>query len=74
LSETPAIYDAWKKLVIGCSVSGVQVHDARLAAFMGVYEIRNLLTLNADDFRRFPDIHISVPRQVIEFRDPSLKP
>ena len=35
------------------SGSGVQVYDARLAAFMRVYGVPNILTLNAKDFSRY---------------------
>jgi predicted nucleic acid-binding protein len=36
-----------------CGVSGVQVHDARLAAVMNVNNVSHLLTLNPRDFERF---------------------
>jgi hypothetical protein len=34
-------------------VSGVQVHDARLAAAMYVHAVNHILTLNVTDFSRF---------------------
>ncbi len=39
-----------------CGVSGVQVHDARLAAVMNVNNVSHLLTLNSKDFERFTGI------------------
>jgi hypothetical protein len=37
-------------------VSGVQVHDARIAAAMRVHGVTHLLTLNTGDFTRYPGI------------------
>jgi predicted nucleic acid-binding protein len=39
-----------------CGVSGVRVHDARLAAVMNVHNVPHLLTLNPKDFDRFTGI------------------
>ncbi len=36
LPDSPAVYPTWRRLVNQFGVSGVQVHDARLAAFMVV--------------------------------------
>jgi predicted nucleic acid-binding protein len=40
-------------LVVAFSVSGVQVHDARLVAVMKVNSIDRILTLNTADFVRY---------------------
>lgn len=56
LPETQATYTQWRRIVMECGVSGVQVHDARLAAAMDVNNISHLLTLNPRDFERFPGI------------------
>ncbi len=53
LEESRAAYDEWRRLVVDANVSGVQVHDARLAALMRVSSIDRLLTLNVRDFVRF---------------------
>ena len=53
LPETEAPYPRWRRIVRECGVSGVQVHDARLAAVMNVNNISYLLTLNPRDFQRF---------------------
>jgi predicted nucleic acid-binding protein len=56
LPDTPASYPLWKQFVIAHSVSGVQVHDARLVALMTAQGVTHLLTLNAPDFNRYPGI------------------
>ena len=61
LPETLEVFEEWKRLVTAHEVRGVQVHDARLAATMRAHGVRNLLTLNGRDFRRFPDIAIFAP-------------
>jgi predicted nucleic acid-binding protein len=54
--DSPAIYSVWRKLVVDNAVSGVQVHDARLAAAMFVYHISHVLTFNTGDFSRFSHV------------------
>jgi predicted nucleic acid-binding protein len=53
LPDNEAVYREWRKIVVQYSVSGVQVHDARLAAAMYVHGVRHILTLNTPDFGRF---------------------
>jgi predicted nucleic acid-binding protein len=53
LPDSAAVYREWRRLVLAHSVCGVQVHDARLAAAMGVHGVTHLLTLNPDDFKRY---------------------
>jgi predicted nucleic acid-binding protein len=64
LPDTPAIYPQWKNLVVAHSVSGIQVHDARLIAIMKVYGITHLLTFNVKDFSRYQDITVVTPEDV----------
>jgi predicted nucleic acid-binding protein len=64
LPESPAIHEEWRKLLVTCGVSGVQVHDARLAAAMHVYGVKRVLTFNAKDFSRYADIEAIDPRVV----------
>src|SRR5688500_7141992 len=54
LPDSAAVHHEWRRLLVTHSVSGVQVHDARLAAAMLVHGIPEVLTLNPDDFRRYP--------------------
>jgi len=53
LPDSSEIYQEWRKLVVLFSVSGVQVHDARLVASMKVHHISHILTLNVEDFKRY---------------------
>ena len=45
-------------------VSGVQVHDARLAAVMKAHGIARIVTFNASDFDRFADIEALHPDEI----------
>jgi predicted nucleic acid-binding protein len=62
--DSPAVYAQWKKLVSAAGVSGVKVHDARLAAVMLVNGLTHVLTFNTDDFKRFPGITAVNPQNV----------
>lgn len=53
LPDSEAVYREWRKVVVRYSVSGVQVHDARLAAAMYVHGVGHILTMNVADFSRF---------------------
>lgn len=67
LPDSPAVYPTWRRLVNQFSVSGVQVHDARLAAFMVVNAVPFILTLNSKDFNRYRPARINPvsPDQVV---------
>lgn len=64
LHEDPVSYAAWKELVIENRVSGVQVHDARLAAVMKAHDIRQIVTFNVSDFTRFAGIEPIHPDKI----------
>jgi predicted nucleic acid-binding protein len=53
LPDNAAVYARWRKIIVRYGVSGVQVHDARLAAIMYVHGVNHILTLNVTDFSRF---------------------
>ena len=53
LPDNEAVYSEWRRIVVQYNVSGVQVHDARLAAAMYVHHVDHILTLNVTDFSRF---------------------
>ncbi|HKV77682.1 MAG TPA: type II toxin-antitoxin system VapC family toxin [Candidatus Sulfotelmatobacter sp.] len=53
LPDNEAVYREWRRIVVRYSVSGVQVHDARLAAAMYFHSVSHILTLNVADFSRF---------------------
>ena len=53
LPDSPAVYSAWRQLVVAFGVSGVQVHDARIVAAMSVHSVTHILTFNTRDFARY---------------------
>ena len=64
LEESLATYQKWRRLVVLHQVSGVQVHDANLAAAMNVHGITHLLTFNGRDFARYTNITTVDPMTV----------
>lgn len=64
LPDNEQIYHVWRQLVARNSVSGVQVHDARLAAAMLVHSLTHILTLNQPDFTRYTEIEVVRPQSV----------
>jgi predicted nucleic acid-binding protein len=65
IPDIPAIYPVWRDMVVAHSVSGVQVHDTRIAAAMKVHGITHLLTFNGDHFKRFQGITVVAPDEII---------
>ena len=65
LPESMAVHQEWRALLVSHNVSGVQVHDARLAAAMRVHGIQRVLTFNERDFARYPDIQAVHPRALL---------
>jgi predicted nucleic acid-binding protein len=64
LPEDDRIYPVWRRLVREHSVSGAQVHHARLAAAMIVHQVPSILTLNGRDFIRYPGISVIDPNSL----------
>ncbi|MGO9519670.1 MAG: type II toxin-antitoxin system VapC family toxin [Candidatus Korobacteraceae bacterium] len=64
LPDNENIYPEWRRVVVACSVSGAQVHDARIVPAMRVHGVSRLLTLNERDFVRYPSLTIVHPRDV----------
>lgn len=56
LLDSPYIFSEWERLIKLHRSSGKQSHDARIAAAMNVHGVKNLLTFNTDDFKRYSDI------------------
>ena len=65
LPDNERIHQEWRRLVVAHSVSGVQVHDARLVAAMLAHGVPQLLTLNDRDFGRYVGISVVHPRDVV---------
>lgn len=64
VTEDNDSFDVWKGLLVAYSVSGVAVHDARLASVMLSHGISTIITLNARDFRRYNGITAIEPSDV----------
>jgi predicted nucleic acid-binding protein len=65
LLDTALIYSEWRQLVVKHAVSGVQVHDARIVAAMKAHSITHLVTFNHKDFKRYTEIIVMTPQDVI---------
>ncbi len=59
-----AVHQQWRRLLIANEISGVQVHDARLAASMLVHGVGKILTFNTRDFQRYAGIEAVHPQDV----------
>jgi predicted nucleic acid-binding protein len=70
LDELPAAYHGWRLLLTQHQIQGAAVHDARLVALMQTAGIMHILTLNANDFARYPTIIVTTPGQVIASAKP----
>jgi predicted nucleic acid-binding protein len=66
MSETPAVFDEWLRLVKKHRVIGKQVHDSRLVAVRNIHQVDRLLTFNTGDFRVFGEIAVSPDEIVAE--------
>jgi predicted nucleic acid-binding protein len=64
LHEDEASYDIWKDLIVANRVNGVQVHDARLVAVMMAHGIRQIVTFDMGDFRRYAAIEAIHPDKI----------
>jgi len=65
LPDTEMLYPIWRRLLLEHEVRGVQVHDARLAAWMQVYSIRDILTFNRSDFLRYANMEVFTPTELL---------
>jgi predicted nucleic acid-binding protein len=65
LPDQPSTYTLWRRLVVAHSVKGVQVHDARLVAYMQAHVVAHILTLNGADFTRYPGITAIAPTDLL---------
>lgn len=63
--DEPGIYNEWRQLVVRYGVNGVRVHDARLVAAMRVHGISDLLTFDDGDFKRYREITVMTPADVL---------
>ncbi len=70
LPDTANIYTEWRRVVVKHAVSGVQVHDARIAAAMLAHGVTHLLTFNAQDFKHYTSITAMTPAEVTKSYPP----
>lgn len=66
LPDNEAVYREWRRIIVQYGVSGVQVHDARLAAAMYVHRVDYILTLNMTDFSRLKGLIALHPNAVLD--------
>lgn len=64
LADVPSIFDNWLHIVEDGRAIGKRAHDARIMAAMTAHEVECILTLNADDFASFPDVHLFRPHDL----------
>jgi predicted nucleic acid-binding protein len=62
LRDERAIYRYWGDLVNRYAIHGKAAHDARLVAAMLRDGIRQILTFNTADFKRYSEIEVVDPR------------
>jgi predicted nucleic acid-binding protein len=64
LRDEATIFDDWLALVAQLDVRGKSAHDARLVAAAHHHGISEIVTFNADDFRRFSVVAVRTPAEV----------
>lgn len=62
--DESTLFSEWERLISLHHTMGKQAHDARIVAAMKVHDIKNLLTFNLVDFKRYSDIAAIDPRSV----------
>jgi predicted nucleic acid-binding protein len=56
LPDSMEAFRIWRRLVVKHEVKGSKVHDTRLAAIMQAHGIKQILTFNTGDFKRFSHV------------------
>jgi len=64
LPDGKRVHDEWRCLVVAYSIEGVSVHDTRLVAAMLVHGVTNILSIDAPDFARYPEITALHPNDI----------
>ena len=65
LPEPPDVLARWRELVTTTGTRGRPAHDARLVAVMDAFGINDLITLNAEHFRRFDRVRCHTPADAL---------
>src|SRR3954468_1589931 len=63
VADSANLYSFWRRLIISHGVTGVQVHDARIVAWMLSQAITHIITLNTSDFVRYTEIVALTPSE-----------
>ena len=64
LPDHADLHVRWRALVRTFNITGVKAHDARHVAAMQGHNLTEILTLNIQDFKRFPNITLLDPRAI----------
>ena len=64
LSYRNEVLETWRRIVVAHGVIGKRTHDAHIVAIMQVHGIKQLLTFNGADFKRYPGITVLQPEEV----------
>lgn len=65
LRDERAVFEYWQQLVATYQVTGVKSHDTRIVAAMVRHELTHLLTFNDADFRKYAEVTVVVPTDVL---------
>jgi Predicted nucleic acid-binding protein, contains PIN domain len=65
MRDERGVFDLWRLLVSQYDVSGKTTHDVRLVAAMKRHNIKTILTFNSVDFKRFAEIEVLTPDNVL---------
>lgn len=64
LDDRPALFTEWQALVVAHDCKGKDAHDARYVAAVKTHGLSRILTFNAGDFARYPDLTVLDPAVV----------
>ena len=57
--DNAEVYQKWRAIVLTLGITGIHVHDARLAAAMLAHRLTHILTFNVKDFQRYIPLGIT---------------
>jgi predicted nucleic acid-binding protein len=66
LEGAPEMSETWERLVSKHFVLGKQAHDANLVATMLVHGVKQRLTFNGADFKRYDGVEVIEPAKVAQ--------
>jgi predicted nucleic acid-binding protein len=63
LPDPGGVWELWKQNIKDSGITGLQVHDAFLAAVMKGHKVDTILTLNVKDFESIDGIEVVLPQE-----------